>query len=63
MGQMDAVTELEVAAARRREIVSEERGDVLRARRQAEQLDDRRSLAWLATAVSAAVARTPLARG
>jgi len=60
MGQMDAVTELELAAARRREVVSDERGDVLRARRHAE-LDGRRNLAWLAT-IAAAMARSPLSR-
>ena len=61
MERMSALTELEVAAARRREVVREDRTDVRHARREVEQLDGRRN--WLAAAVTAAVARTPLARG
>jgi hypothetical protein len=62
MGQMDAVTELELAGVRRREVVLQARGDVVRARRQVEHAG-RMNLTQLATAVAAAVLRTPLARG
>ena len=61
MERMSALTEFELAAARRREVVREDRMDVRHARREVEQLDGRRN--WLAATVTAAVARTPLARG
>ena len=61
MDRMSALTEFELAAARRREVVREDRMDVRHARREVEQLDGRRN--WLAAIVAAAVARTPLARG
>ncbi len=61
MGQMDAVTELELAGARRREVVFEERGDAVRARRQVRR-EARMDLSSLAAALATAL-RTPLARG
>jgi len=61
MGRM-ALTELELAAARRREVVTEDRMDVRRARRKMERSDGRREHGWLSGALASAVARSPLAR-
>jgi hypothetical protein len=57
-----ALTELELAAARRREVVAEDRMSVRRARRELERSDERRDHGWLSGALAAAVARSPLAR-
>ena len=61
MGRI-ALTELELAAARRREVVAEDRLDVRRSRREKERSDGRREHGWLFGALAAAVARSPLAR-
>ena len=61
MGHM-ALTELELAAARRREVVTEDRMDVRHARREMERSDERREQGRLSGVLAAAVARSPLAR-
>ena len=61
MGHM-ALTELELAAARRREVVTEDRMDVRRARHEMERSGGRRAHGWLTGTLAAAVARSPLAR-
>ncbi len=54
MRQMDALTELELAAARRREVMLEDRVDV-RAHRKVERADRRRDLGSLAATARLAV--------
>ncbi len=61
MGHM-AVTDLELAAARRREVITEDRIGVRRARLETARPDGRREHGWLSGALAAAVARSPLAR-
>ena len=66
MRSMDAMTWLELEAARRREVVLGDREDARRLRRDgAMTLRDeaRRDLAWLAASVAAIVNSLPLARG
>ena len=58
-----ALTEIELAAARRREVVTEDRMDVRRAPYEMERSDGRRAQGWLSGALAAVVARSPLARG
>jgi hypothetical protein len=61
MRQMDALTELELAAARRREVMLEDRVDV-RAHRKVERPDGRLGLGHLAASARLAVGAR-LARG
>jgi len=63
---MEAVTWLELEAARRREVVLGDREDLRQARRDkamASRLGARRDLAWLAASVAAVANSLPLARG